>query len=101
MAPCHAALRPIGPCVLAVQMPVFIICWTYKCSLIVLQDLKAALKVKGMRPNQDRARLDGYMFAHKYLVMEQLQGNNPQALKQQYVAKQKRCRKNSKKQCKR
>ena len=24
MAPCHAALRPIGPCGLAVQMPVFI-----------------------------------------------------------------------------
>ena len=25
MAPCHAALRPIGPCGLAVQMPVFIV----------------------------------------------------------------------------
>ena len=25
MAPCHAALRPIGSCGLAVQMPVFIV----------------------------------------------------------------------------
>ena len=28
MAPCHAALRPIGPCGLAVQMPVFIIAFS-------------------------------------------------------------------------
>ena len=68
--------------------------------------------MKGMRSDQ---RLESYMtlFAHKYLVREQLQGNNPQALKQQYVAKRqasdherrkenkKRSRKNSKKQCKR
>ena len=77
-----------------------------------LQDLKAALKEKGIRSDR---RLESYMFAHTYLVMEhaQLQGNNPQALKQQYVAKRKasdherrkeskrRSRKNSKKQCER
>ena len=67
-----------------------------------LQDLKAALKEKGIRSDR---RLESYMFAHKYLVMEQLQGNNPQALKQQYVAKRKASdrerRKESRKRCKR
>ena len=33
--------------------------------------------------------MDSYMFAHKYLVRELLQGNNPQDLKRQYVAKRK------------
>ena len=36
---------------------------------------------------RDKRELDGYMFAHQYLVKELLKDNPPQDLKRQYVAK--------------